>query len=208
LFFIVIGCQSNRDAVEDSRLIIPDTGFSFKLHQRDKIEIPSTVGSVICQIDDITMGQTLLTISCGDMILLDKSIHANETLFFKFGPNQYQVNCEHIENLLIGNDYGYFKIQSLSNTLESASEIEKIEALLSRIEKAELVFIRNGEEYSSRDAAEHLRSKWKRAPEIVTLHEFIEKIASRSTSTGKSYEVKLKNGVIMSAKEWYETSDN
>lgn len=185
-------------------MLIPEKGFYFKLYQRDQIEIPSSKGSVVCFIDDITKGQTLITIRYEDEILMSKSIHQNEEIVFDFGKKQYQIACKQLENLLIGNDYGCFIIQSIPNITDVNSEIGKIEELLARIESADLIFIRNGKEYSSRDAAQHIRTKWKRAPEIVTLNDFIEKIASHSSTTGEPYQVKMKNGTIITAIEWYD----
>ncbi len=208
LFFSFLSCRTNKEENKQSILLIPESGFSFKLHQRDYIEIPSSAGSVICQIDDITMGQTQLTISNEDKILISKSIQPKETLVFEYSERQYQIICEHLENRILGNDYGHFSIQFLTNSIRLDSEIEKIEDLLSKIEKADLIFIRNGKEYSSHDASAHLRTKWKQSPEIVNLNDFIDKIASHSSTTNKPYQVKMKNGVIINAKDWYILSND
>ena len=53
------------------------------------------------------------------------------------------------------------------------------------------------------EAATHLRSKYAAAQvEIQTLEQFIQEIGSRSSTTGRPYEVKDPDGVIMPASTW------
>ncbi len=90
------------------------------------------------------------------------------------------------------------------------SELEKIDALLEAIRTSDVVFIRNGDEHNSLDAYKHLKRKlksvqrsWFTPPkEKWTAELFIEKIASKSSLSGKAYLVRLKNGEIIEAKTW------
>ncbi len=77
---------------------------------------------------------------------------------------------------------------------EAASENEKINSLLSHIEGLEdATFIRNGSSYSAKNAVKFLRGKWDaNKKDIVTANDFIEKAASKSSTTGKPYLIKLK----------------
>lgn len=79
---------------------------------------------------------------------------------------------------------------------ESAEASKQIDALISHVEGLEDVkFIRNGKEYSARNAAKFLRGKRKaKADEITTALDFIEKVASYSGTTGKPYRIRLQNG--------------
>ncbi len=56
-------------------------------------------------------------------------------------------------------------------------------------------FIRNGSEYTCAEAAEFLRGKlkWSRA-ELKTVHDFIELVGTKSTSSGEIYKVRLTDG--------------
>jgi hypothetical protein len=89
-------------------------------------------------------------------------------------------------------------------------EARKIESLLSNVEKLEAVFIRNGKEYPPKEAADHLRSKLKAAQNSIfapskdkwTAKLFIEKVASKSSSSGKPYQIKFADGKIVNAGEW------
>ncbi len=83
------------------------------------------------------------------------------------------------------------------------SESQKITALLDAIEESNLIFIRNGTEYSASRAREHLEMKLSRAGNrIRTAAQFIEHLASRSSMTGSIYYVKLPDGRRMRAADW------
>ncbi len=78
------------------------------------------------------------------------------------------------------------------NTL---TEEQKITELINYIEKSETMFVRNGSEYSGVKAAEHLRMKRQKAGNrIKTAKDFIDFIASKSSSSGEPYYMKFKNG--------------
>jgi len=74
----------------------------------------------------------------------------------------------------------------------SPEEQPRIEALLVAIGKQEdLIFIRNGSEYTAQEAVSHLGLKLRRAgSRINTAEEFIDHLASNSSFSGKSYMIK------------------
>ena len=86
----------------------------------------------------------------------------------------------------------------------------KINYLIGEIEQLDGVFIRNGNEHSPAAAAAHIRMKMKKAMESWfapnqeqwTAEMFIEKIASRSSISGKPYKIKIKTGEIVEAGDW------
>ena len=82
------------------------------------------------------------------------------------------------------------------NSDAAQTEPEKIEALIRHVETlADAKFIRNGVEYDAKTAGQFLRGKWKaQEASITTAQDFIEKIASQSSTTGKPYLIKLKDG--------------
>jgi hypothetical protein len=73
-----------------------------------------------------------------------------------------------------------------------ASENEKIEALIKHIEGlADAKFVRNGSEYDAKTAAKFLRRKWEsKKEEIKTAQDFIDKVASVSSTSGKPYLIR------------------
>jgi Family of unknown function (DUF5329) len=76
------------------------------------------------------------------------------------------------------------------------TEPEKIEALIRHVESlADAKFIRNGVEYDAKTAGQFLRGKWKtQESNVKTVQDFIDKIATQSSTTGKPYLIKLKDG--------------
>jgi len=86
------------------------------------------------------------------------------------------------------------------------SENEKIEALIASVAAQKgAIFIRNGVEYDAKSAAKHLRSKRRWAgSKIKTAKDFIEKLATGSSQTGKPYTIRLKSGKEMPSAEFLE----
>jgi len=75
-------------------------------------------------------------------------------------------------------------------------ERAKIEALLAHVGSMKnAVFIRNGKEYDATAAAKFLRGKWEaHDKEIHSAAEFIEKVATKSSTSGKPYRIRLEDG--------------
>lgn len=78
----------------------------------------------------------------------------------------------------------------------SAHERARIESLIAAVEKLQdAVFVRNGKAYNPATAAKFLRAKWDdRAKDVLTAEDFIDKIATRSSTTGRAYLVRYKDG--------------
>jgi len=76
------------------------------------------------------------------------------------------------------------------------AEKAKIEALIQRVEQLNGAhFVRNGKSYDSKDAAKFLRAKWEsKAAECPTAGDFIEKVASVSSTTGQPYLIRFADG--------------
>jgi len=76
------------------------------------------------------------------------------------------------------------------------SEAQKIQALIHSVETLQgAVFIRNGSEYDSAKAADHLRRKLDYAGKrITTADQFIDKLATGSSMTGKPYKIRFADG--------------
>jgi hypothetical protein len=92
-------------------------------------------------------------------------------------------------------------LSPLARATPSAEEHRLITALIGRVGKmTTMKFMRNGDEHSSTDAAEHMQAKYKHfKDEIKTAEDFIERCASRSEVTGKPYAVKLADGKVHDA---------
>mgnify|MGYP003476448610 CR=1 FL=1 len=85
------------------------------------------------------------------------------------------------------------------------TEADKIKFLLNELDKPEanLKFIRNGEEFSGKEAREHMQKKLDYAGnKIKTVNDFIDHIATKSYLTGNLYYVKLPNGTKVESAKW------
>ena len=74
------------------------------------------------------------------------------------------------------------------------TEKEKIEALIKHLENLkDATFIRNESNYDAKVAARFLRSKWQaKEKEIKTATDFIQKVGSMSSTSGKPYLIRFK----------------
>jgi hypothetical protein len=66
------------------------------------------------------------------------------------------------------------------------------------------VFIRNGKEHNSTAARDHLQMKRKRGKRYYSnTEEFIDRIASQSSWTGRDYQIRCGKQQAVSAKSWF-----
>jgi len=72
-------------------------------------------------------------------------------------------------------------------------QTQQVEALIAAIGRlTEAAFIRNGRSYAAATAAEFLRRKWRqREAEVGSADDFIEKVASFSSTTGQIYLIRF-----------------
>ena len=84
-----------------------------------------------------------------------------------------------------------------------AAEQAKIDWLLLEIGNSKAIFIRNGKEYDAAKAVSHLKTKLLFAGRRVqTVRQFIVGVASRSSESGKPYEIRLVDGRQAPMETW------
>ena len=87
--------------------------------------------------------------------------------------------------------------------MSEEAKIDYLIALVSNMPK-DARFIRNGTEYGSERAAEHLRAKYQRGKKYAATAElFIENIASTSSITGRAYSIAFADGRTVTAREFF-----
>jgi hypothetical protein len=86
----------------------------------------------------------------------------------------------------------------------SPHEQVRIDKLIRHVETQKgMTFIRNGTEYSCADAARFLRGKMdSMGAEVSTAREFIDRIATRSSMSGKPYQVRFHDGHLIPAAQF------
>ena len=88
---------------------------------------------------------------------------------------------------------------------QDSGEAAKIRYLIGSVEALQgVAFIRNGEEYDAKKAADHLRLKLKMAGERVkTAEDFIRLCGSKSSVSGEAYRMRLPDGTVMNAETFF-----
>lgn len=88
------------------------------------------------------------------------------------------------------------------------TEQAKIESLISTIESlSDATFVRNGSEYNAKNAAKFLRGKWDaNRKDIHTARDFIDKAATKSSTTGKPYMIRPKGAAEISCAAFLNTA--
>jgi hypothetical protein len=76
------------------------------------------------------------------------------------------------------------------------AERARIERLIDFVEaQKDIRFVRNGNDYSAKDAGKFLRGKFDKMGEhVTTAQQFIDEIASRSSTTGQAYQIRFADG--------------
>ena len=77
-----------------------------------------------------------------------------------------------------------------------AGERRAIEQLIAEIEGLTgATFIRNGRDYTADAAARFLRGKWRtKKRDVLSVEDFIAKVASHSSTTGEPYRISFSDG--------------
>jgi hypothetical protein len=91
----------------------------------------------------------------------------------------------------------------LAHSADETMDLE-IDHLLFAVGESECTFIRNGKEYAAADARDHLARKRRRGKRYYeSADEFIENIASKSSWSGKPYQIRCDDEPAVPAGEWF-----
>ena len=205
---LVLGCSQAppRPGTPAPPLALPEGGAEFAHYQRTTDPIPGSGGRILLTIDDITRGQVMVSIStdAGEPLLGPLSVWNGESIGFAVNGHEYTLTLQDLRNQLIGEDQAVFRISSGRPAAPGLAEHERIEGLIAAIEGLQgAVFVRNGREHTGREAAEHLRAKWRWArPQVRTAEDFIAVVANASSETGEPYRIRFADGTEMLSVEF------
>jgi len=105
--------------------------------------------------------------------------------------------------LLLSYSYGAFaKVVSQSTLLE-------VQYLFKALENSGCTFNRNGSWYSAAEASVHLQKKYKYLIDhnsISDTESFIDNAATKSSFSGKAYEVKCNEAKPIESRQWFITT--
>jgi len=96
--------------------------------------------------------------------------------------------------------FALLPVMAWADTDELPAEIDY---LLTTMSTSGCTFIRNGKEYDAADAESHLRMKYGRGKRYAPTTElFIERLASKSSMSGKPYYIECEGTERMTSAEW------
>ena len=186
-------------------IALPDGKAVMRIAQRNSAVVPGSDGMIQVHVADVTAGQVELSVfhKDGRVLVGTTSMKEGDETDFVLGGFEYVVSLRELNNLLIGEDDAVIEIRQGKKSGGSVDPKKMIELLLAEVESSGLTFIRNGKEHSPEEAAAHLRRKWDYAgSKIKTPEQFIDKVASKSSTTGKPYLIRLEDGSTVEAADW------
>jgi Family of unknown function (DUF5329) len=183
-------------SAESRRARLSMLPIEIRVRQRSTTDVAGSGGALRLTIDDVTRGQVMASLADADgrAVLSPISLTPGAGATFAWRGESYALELKALENSLIGTDYATFVI---SGSGQARSEAEKIERLLAGLESMQgAAFIRNGSEHSPKDAAAHLRRKWK-SHEVATARQFVAEVATASSTSGEAYQVRFADGRLV-----------
>ena len=92
----------------------------------------------------------------------------------------------------------------LAQPAQAESMDDEIDFLLESVATSGCTFIRNGREHDADDARDHLQTKRRRGKRYFdTTEEFVERLASKSSMSGKSYSIRCGDADAVPARDWF-----
>lgn len=208
---ILYGCGKTQQPTtpESAAPIVLDAPVEFTVFQRSTTPLPGSNGKILLTIDDITRGQVMTTVSWenGTPIVANRSLRQNDVVTFTASNHVYKISLTTLVNLLVGNDTATFRLWPATVEMDRAlSEADKIEALIASLKQlVGAEFIRNGQEHTLDEAIAHMRSKWEwKKSDIKTADDFIRIAASKSSTSGQSYIIRMPDGTEMKTEDWFK----
>lgn len=94
---------------------------------------------------------------------------------------------------------------AISRSVLAATPEEEIQRLLQYVRESNVTFIRNQQEYSSSEAADHMQKKREHfKAEIKSAEDFIRLAGTKSLMSGEPYVVKTADGQRLDSSPWLQ----
>ncbi len=168
--------------------------------QRRRVTLPGSNNWLRLHVGDITAGQAMVSVTDakGHFIADARSLGEKDFIDIELANENHVLVLDHLVNRLVGNDHASFRIVD-----KKGFKPDEIAMFIRRIVDAKVLFVREGEEYNGHLAQRFLRARYlnHRGPKWTT-EQFVE-AACKSSRTGEPYHVKLPDGKVVGAKEWF-----
>jgi hypothetical protein len=96
-----------------------------------------------------------------------------------------------------------FMLTAFATVTVAQDNDAEIEYLLTSVGSSNCVFIRNGTQHPAANAENHLRMKYEKTRRFIdNADKFIDKLASKSSWTGKPYTLACTGAEVQTTKSW------
>lgn len=197
--------RAGDDVAQFAFRIVPDridaaANEPFVVMQRRAAFVPGTRQWLEVRIDDITMGQVLLTVvdATGRDVVAARHVADHDDVPFRLGTDDYVLYVDRLVNKLVADDWAELSVHPAAGFRPDV-----LARLIRRVEAATgVVFVREGTDHGPAMAAQLLRARLAsvRGP-APTPQEFLE-LCSKSSRTGEPYHVRKADGTVQPARDW------
>lgn len=216
---LLFGCPNKQPPAPSQQPAAPTTSLpplplELSVKQRTTTPLATDGGGPTITIDDVTRGQAMvsLALDSGRPLLAPTSLREGESASFELEGRTYAVTLKKLTNELVGEDSAVIVVDEQASAATTPKgdapdppnddepvkngDAARIRAIIEHVRTLEgAVFIRNGQEHTPADAADHLQRKWQAATgRITTVAQFIDELATRSSTTGEAYVIRFADG--------------
>ncbi len=172
------------------------------VYQRRSREVPGSKGTLNVRLGDITRGQVLVSVDgpAGERLVEMTSLSEGDDLRIALPNADYRLLLERMVNLPIGDDFATFVLVPAQRW-----ERKRIDRLLEFVERSNLTFVRNDEDLTGEMFAALMRMKLEHfGKPQMSAEQFIEAIATRSSTSDRPYMVRFRDGSSEPTSIWLE----
>jgi hypothetical protein len=189
-----------RFALVPPTLALADKSTPLVIAQRRAAEVPGSNGWLLVHVDDITMGSTTLRVTSADgaTVIAPQLMFARDFVELPLAGAGYVLVVDKLVNLLLGEDRAELQIRPTKGFVP-----DRIGQLLRVTAASDATFLFADQELPGEMARMALVASLEahRGP-APTVDDFIDTIAARTSTTGRSIAVRCQDGTTVTMSQW------
>lgn len=181
-------------------LQLPQEHTALRVRQRSEANVPGSREWLRVKLADITRArvETTLETADGRMLVARRRMFERDSVEFALADGRYVLTLDRLQNELIGDDHAEFTVCPAD-----AFVPDRIGQLLRAVEASVHTFVRDDEEVDGAATMKFLLAKVS-GPNgrAVTVEQFVDELASKSSKTGEPCRVKRVDGTVVTMQQW------